>query len=671
MLNQPISTLKGIGAAREEAFNKLSVFTLLDLIYFLPRSYDDYSNLGYSNLVKHGELTVLKLKIIKAPKVIRVRAGLSMVTVTGADDEGEIQLVWYNQPYRMRQVKSGDEYYFSGRVDCTRGIKLVNPSITNDLPGILPVYPLAKGLTQANVRNTMRLALNQGLENIAEKLPLSLREKHCLCDIQGALKNAHFPIDDEALQYSLKRLTFEDMLYYILAMELRKLEHSARDGIVFNVNGTYSEYINTLPFTPTKAQLKAMREIECSMGSEAPMNRLLQGDVGSGKTAIAFYALYIATKNGYQAVLMAPTELLAQQHYSLLKHQYGDSAGLLSGGLKQFEKSALYTKIANGEVKIIVGTHAIIQECVEFQNLGIVVTDEQHRFGVRQRAALINKAQYTPDVLVLSATPIPRTLAMLFYGDLELSILDEMPEGRKSVITRIVPENKRADMYGFIEREINKGRQCYVVCPLVEKSDLVDCKSVEEVFETVKANLPLLNTEILHGRMKADKKNQLLGNFRLGKIDILVSTTVIEVGIDIKNATVMVIEDADRFGLAQLHQLRGRVCRGSYQSFCFLLSYSQGTQVQERLNIMVKSNDGFVIAQKDLELRGPGEFWGTRQHGSDDMKAIHLANDMSTLLLAQKTAKEICDDMHNSDYIEIFKEAEKIYTDKMRDIANN
>lgn len=671
MLNQPISTLKGIGRAREEAFNKLSVFTLFDLIYFLPRSYDDYSKLSYSSLVKHGELSVLKLKITKAPRVIRVRTGLSMVVVTGADSEGEIQLVWYNQPYRMRQVKAGDEYYFSGRVDCTRGVKLVNPLITNNLPGILPIYPLKKGLTQANIRNVMHIAFKQGLGCITESFPLKLLEDYQLCGIYDALKNAHFPNDDEALQHSLKRLTFEDMLYYLLAMELRKSEHSRKDGIEFNVNGAYDEYIRTLPFLPTNAQVKVMREIEGGMKSRAPMNRLLQGDVGSGKTAIAFYALYIAAKNAYQAVLMAPTELLAQQHYALLNRQYGDAAGLLSGGLKQSEKEAVYKKIAGGEIKIIVGTHAIIQEGVEFHNLGVVVTDEQHRFGVRQRAALTNKAKAAPDVLVMSATPIPRTLAMLFYGDLELSILDEMPEGRKSVITRLVPENKRADMYGFIEREVSRGRQCYVVCPLVEKSDIINSKSAEEVFEIVKKNLPQLKTELLHGRMRPDKKNQVLEDFRLGKADILVSTTVIEVGIDIKNATVMVIEDADRFGLAQLHQLRGRVGRGADQSFCFLLSDEQGNQVQERLNIMVKSNDGFIIAQKDLELRGPGEFWGTRQHGIDDMKAIHLAKDLGTLLLAQKAAQEICDDKHNGDYSEILKEAERIYANKMREIANN
>lgn len=670
MLDQSIATIKGIGEARLKAFEKLSIRTLHDLLYFMPRDYQDFTQLREVISLRHGELAALKLNVMRAPQQLRPRSGLTMVICPASDDTGTIQLVWYNQPYRARQIQTGERIY-CGYVDTLRGLKLTNPAVYTTLPGIVTLYPLAQGLSQRHVREAVRYALETSLQEVREVLPESLRLQYGLCGIQEALRAVHIPQTFESLREARHRLAFEDMLYYLLAIALVKQERQKRAGIAFFTDGGKKKILSSLPYALTNAQLRVLDEIDADMRNTRPMNRLVQGDVGSGKTILAFYALQIAAQNGYQGVFLAPTEILAQQHYTLLKKQYGERVLLLCGNMKKKERQAAYAAISDGSVQIVVGTHALLQAGVQFHKLGVAVTDEQHRFGVRQRATIANKGETIPDVLVMSATPIPRTLAMLLYGDLELSVLDELPPGRQPVLTRIVPPEKRLDMYRFLEKQAEKGRQAYVVCPLIEHSDAMEAKSAQEVFEELCTLLPTLRIELLHGRMAAAKKGDAITRFREGKLDVLVSTTVVEVGVDVPNATSMVIENADRFGLAQLHQLRGRVGRGSAQSFCFLLSGSMGDTAKERLSIMNKTNDGFIIAQKDLELRGPGEFLGTRQHGEDVAQAARLAQNMDVLLEAQRAANELITQCEQKENAALFQEAKRQYAVGMREIANN
>lgn len=504
-----------------------------------------------------------------------------------------------------------------------------------------------------------------------ETLPEDFRAQHGLCGIRQALCDVHFPKDMPSLSAARRRLSFEDMLYYLLAIALLKRERLGREGIAFDTSGVREDFIENLPFPPTGAQARVLKEIEEDMARERPMNRLVQGDVGSGKTILAFYALKVAVNSGYQGALMAPTEILAQQHYAHLQGLFGDSVCILRGGMKTKEREQIYERIRAGDAMVVVGTHALLQSGLEFHKLGVVITDEQHRFGVRQRAQIANKGEKMPDVLIMSATPIPRTLAMILYGDLDLSVLDELPPGRRPIMTRVVPDEKRIDMYGFIKKQSMAGTQAYVVCPLVEHSDTMEVKSAQEVFEELASMLPELRIALLHGRMASAKKEAAIEAFRTGELQVLVSTTVVEVGVDVPNATVMVIENADRFGLAQLHQLRGRVGRGAEQSFCFLLGGSMGETAERRLEIMTKTNDGFLIAQRDLELRGPGEFLGTRQHGMDELHAAQMAADMDVLFEAQRAAQTLIDEGETLGNAQIFARAWELYRLRMREIANN
>ncbi len=673
MLEQPITTLKGIGDSRAQALQKLDICTVRDAVYHLPRGYQDFSTLQTVANTQHGECCALRLRVLQAPKQIRPKPGFVVVMAPAQDDTGRIQLTWYYQPYRNSQVHAEDEAIYAGRVDNSRGLKLLNPSIFHTLPGILPVYPLTQGLSQQQMRNMTRHALDAALDEIAETLPQPFLEENGLCGVHEALRNIHFPPSRQALEQARHRLAFEDMLYYLLTIALLKRERQAREGIAFQTEHILAQCVANMRFEPTHAQMRVLREIEADMQNHQPMNRLVQGDVGSGKTILAFFALEVAAANGYQGVLMAPTELLAQQHFQQLRLRFGDQICLLSGGMKPTERAAAYKSIANGEARMVVGTHALLQERLQFHKLGVVVTDEQHRFGVRQRAAIANKGDRQPDVLVMSATPIPRTLAMLLYGDLDLSVLDEMPPGRRPVLTRLVPQEKRTDMYRFIQERAQMGESAYVVCPLVERSEMLDARSAQDVYEELCAMLPSLRIALLHGRMAAAKKEEAIELFRRGETDVLVSTTVVEVGVDVPHATVMVIENADRFGLAQLHQLRGRVGRGGKQSFCFLLSADElGDAANERLSTMTKTNDGFVIAQKDLEIRGPGEFLGTRQHGDDEAQATRFAQNMDVLFEVQRVVEGMMQqERPDEDDRRIVARAKEIYEAKFRDIANN
>ncbi len=671
MLTTPVSVLKGIGASRADALHKLSVHTVEELLYFLPREYRDYSVLKTVSGLVHGEFAAIRLQVVQEPQLVRPSRALQLVTARAQDETGHMQVVWFNQPYRKNALHAGQFKVFCGRVDTSRGVKLMNPSVSDEPPGILPVYPLVQGLSQHQVRDAVGRALELSFTHLKETLPDSLLSRYGLCGIKEALLNVHFPKDQGSLSEARRRLSFEDMLYYLLAIGLKKQARAQKEGVAYQTRGIRQAFIKGLPYAPTGAQQRVLTEIEEGMQSPRAMNRLIQGDVGSGKTILALYAIRVAAENGYQSAMMAPTEILAQQHYRQLVSQHRDTVCLLCGGMKKKERDEAYRKIENGEMKVVVGTHALLQSGLVFHRLGLVVTDEQHRFGVRQRAQLVNKSEKTPDVLIMSATPIPRTLAMLLYGDLELSVLDELPPGRKPVLTRLVPEEKREDMYRFIERQVMEGGQAYVVCPLVETSEQMEVRSAQDVYEELCGMLPETRIALLHGRMAAIKKEEAIASFREGKTDVLVSTTVVEVGVDVPNAAIMAIESAERFGLAQLHQLRGRVGRGLKQSFCFLLCGTGGEAAKTRLETMVKTNDGFVIAQRDLELRGPGEFFGTRQHGADELSAAKIAANMDVLFEAQRAADAVLTAGKTTDTAAILMRAQTLYETRMREIANN
>ncbi|MGN0800108.1 MAG: ATP-dependent DNA helicase RecG [Christensenellales bacterium] len=643
-LEEPITRIKGIGPRRAEALGKLGLFSLRDLLYFAPRDYQDFSSAVPVPEAAHGALCALHVTLISEPKHARIHRGMEITTVraceAGADAENkaaQVSLVWYNQPYRARSLSAGQEWYACGRMDRSRGVKLINPALYAELPGIVPVYPLVQGLSQKVMRDAAAAALKAAEGQIEETLPDALRAQYGLLPLADALAALHVPPDLQRLSAAKDRLAFEDMLLFSLMLSMLRRERLAQQGAVFRMEGVLERFLKLLPFAPTGAQLRAMEEISREMSNGRQMNRLLQGDVGSGKTAVALFAMYAAVENGFQAVLMAPTEILAQQHFAAVQSMFGEKACLLRGGMKKKEHDAACEAIRTGNALAIVGTHALLSEGVLFRNPGVVIADEQHRFGVRQRAAIGAKGE-NPHTLIMSATPIPRTLSLILYGDLDVSVLDELPPGRKPVTTRYVPKAKRKAMYGFVEEQVRAGRQAYVVCPLVEQSEALEgVMSANELYEELEKTLHV-RIGLLHGKMAAAKKEAIAQAFRAGEIDVLVSTTVIEVGVDVKNATVMVIENADRFGLAQLHQLRGRVGRGSTESFCFLLSEADSETARERLMTLTQTNDGFAIAEKDLSMRGPGEFLGQRQHGMNELAAAKLAGNMAALNDARAAA---------------------------------
>ncbi|MDD6044834.1 MAG: ATP-dependent DNA helicase RecG [Clostridia bacterium] len=638
--NDRITSLKGIGPRKAESLGRLGLFSLKDLLYFFPRGHRDYSRPTYIMGARHGDDGAFELTVRTEPKLARIRRGLDITTAKAYDQSGEITLTWYNQPYRAAGISAGDSIVACGRVDRSRGVKLVNPAIYPELPGILPVYPLTTGVTQTMLRDAVRMALEGCADGMEETLPIELMDEYGLMGIGDALKNIHYPSSMEAVRGARRRLAFEDMLLFRLMLSMMRRSLPER-SIPVRLDGVKEEFLKLLPFPPTNAQLRAMEDIAKDLAGKTLMNRLLQGDVGSGKTAVAMFAMYAVVKNGRQAAIMAPTEILAAQHNATLCRTFGaEKVSYLKGGMKKAEREAEKERIASGEANYIVGTHALLQGDVEFYDLGMVITDEQHRFGVGQRAAIGAKGQQA-DVLIMSATPIPRTLSLILYGDLSVSNLDELPPGRKPVMTRLVSEHKRDDMYRFIDEQAKAGYQAYVVCPLVESSESLEgVQSAEELYKELKETISA-PVGLLHGQMSAAQKEKAAAAFRAGETKALVATTVIEVGVDVPNATVMAIENADRFGLAQLHQLRGRVGRGSERSYCFLLSQGCGEGAEQRLATLVKTENGFDIAEKDLEMRGPGEFLGKRQHGLNEFAAASLALDIDALDAAQKAADAI------------------------------
>lgn len=670
MLNEALTSIKGIGPVRAERFAALGLFTFSDLISFMPREYRDFSRVTNICDLQQDDYALIRVTELGVPKTVRIpRSHLIVTTVSVSDGTGRLQAAWYNQAYAAKRVPMASGAYVIGKVDKRRGVKLLQPVFTSEIPGIQPIYPLVKGLNQSIIRNSIRIALNSCRDEIADELGESIRKEFSLMPKADALENVHFPQDAASLNAAKRSIAFEDALLFTVMLAYIRSLRSREKGIAFEVEGVKEEFLKMMPFAPTNAQSRIIDEIACDMHSSSPMNRLIQGDVGSGKTVLALYAMYTAMKNGYQSALMAPTEILAQQHYKQLESIFGEKAAIITGRQTKKQREELLRRIAEGEVTAVTGTHALIEGNVRFQNLGIVITDEQHRFGVHQRAKLSSKAAM-PDVMIMSATPIPRTLSLILYGDLDVSILNDMPPGRIPVNTKCVPQSKRIDMYRYIERTVHeKGIQAYVVCPMIEDNEEPDSVSSAEAVYDELSEMLSVRVALMHGRMKNADKESTMEAFRRGDIDVLVSTTVIEVGVDVPNANIIVIESADRFGLAQLHQLRGRVGRGKLESYCFLLSDSDSKLVRDRLKTITETNDGFKIAEKDLEMRGPGDFIGTRQHGEVGLGAA-LGADFNTLLEAHEAAERIMKE-NTPDAERLIDKAKQRYERSYRDIAIN
>ena len=582
---------------------------------------------------------------------IKIRKNLTLCKLYVRDESGGCEIVWYNQGYLKNNFKPSERYKFYGKVKAGYGkYEMQSPVFESENSNkntgkIIPIYPLTYSLTQNTLRKIMENALNEVNGKLEETLPNYIINKYHFYDINTAIKQIHFPDNFEKFKLARNRLVFEELLSMQLALlSLKNKYEVKKKGISFSKDAKMSDVINNLPFKLTKAQLRVLEEIDNDMESDKPMNRLLQGDVGSGKTVIALTAAYKAVKSGYQATIMAPTAILATQHlesFNEILKDTGIRCELLISGITKKKKEDILQRLANGEIDILIGTHAILEENVVFKNLGLVVTDEQHRFGVRQRSIIAQKGE-NPDVLVMTATPIPRTLALILYGDLDISIIDELPPNRKKIETYAVKKGMEVRVNNFIAKNIQEGRQCYIVCPLVEENEEINAVSVMELVEHYQKNVfPNFRVTYLHGKMRPKEKDAIMEEFKNGNIDILISTTVIEVGVNVPNANIMLIENAERFGLAQLHQLRGRVGRGEFQSYCVLKYEGNSKIIQERMKVISSTNDGFVISEKDLELRGSGEFFGTRQHGIPEFKIANLFEDIDTLKMVQAIAMEI------------------------------
>ena len=670
--------LKGVGPARVEVLNKLNLYTVRDIIEYFPRTYEDRGTYKKIGELIDGETTTFKAVLASSVNETRIRKNMTIYKAIAKDDTGSIILTWFNQPYVKKQLKTDGEYAFYGKIKNTLGrIEIQSPVFEEigkekNTGRIVPVYPLTNGITQNVFRTIVENATNEMKNKYAEALPEWVRVQNNLVDINYAMKNIHFPDTLQDFEKARYRLAFEELLVMQLGLLRFKITGEKNyEGISFNKDEKMDELLSTLPYKLTNAQMRVWQEIDSDMKSEKSMNRLVQGDVGSGKTVVATLAMFKAVRNGYQAALMAPTSILARQHYegiSKMLKPFGIIVELLTGDVTKKNKTLILDRLKSGEIDILIGTHALIEDNVEFKNIGLVITDEQHRFGVRQRKILSSKGQKT-DTLVMTATPIPRTLAIILYGDLDISIIDELPPGRQKIDTYAVRRNLEDRVNNFVKKEISASRQAYVVCPLVEESEeMSGVKSVTEQLEYYKKVFDKYRVEMLHGKMRPKEKDEIMTRFKNAEIDILISTTVIEVGVDVPNATMMVIENAERFGLAQLHQLRGRVGRGKFKSYCILKYDSKSDVVQKRMDIMQKTNDGFVISEKDLELRGPGDFFGTKQHGLPEFKIANLFVDVPILKKAQVVANTILEDDPNlilEDNLELKKKINELFVERI------
>ena len=640
----PVRYLKGVGPKTAERFEKLGILTLSDLLCHYPRRYLDFSK-PYSIAEAPSDTEcVVKAEVFAKPGGRILPGGRRMERITAGDDVSSLEVTWFNNPYAVQKLELGQEYYFQGIV--TGGMlrrQMVNPQVRTDAQvassPFEAVYPQTEGLTSSAIAKCVRQLLPH-VELLPDPLPPGMLKKYRLLPKADAVRAIHCPASEEEAFAARRRLIYEELLVLQLGIGRMKNHGAASTGAPMQ-KADASPFWDALPFSPTSAQRRAVEEILTDMAGETSMNRLLQGDVGSGKTLVAAAAIWACIRAGYQAALLAPTEILASQHAENLNRllaPFGMRVALLTGGMKDSPRRTTLAAIRDDEADLIVGTHAILSEGVDFARLGLAVVDEQHRFGVRQRGLLAEKAA-NPHLLVMSATPIPRTLGLLMYGDLDISILDELPPGRKPVKTRCITGKKRADLYGFLDREIGAGRQVYIVCPAIEDAGGSGLNAVKSYYEDIaKALLPDRRVGLMHGRLKPKEKAEVMEDFKAGRLDALVSTTVIEVGVDVPNATVMVIENAERYGLSALHQLRGRVGRGAAESWCFLVSDNASESVQKRLRFLCSTSDGFAVAQYDLETRGPGDFFGSRQHGLPTLQVADLMNDTRTLHAAQSEA---------------------------------
>ncbi len=651
-----VQFVKGVGPKGAELLAKLNINTVYDLLNFFPRDYDNRSKLSRIIDAKAGESVTIKAKVQKT-KNIKVRKGLSIFKVVLSDNSGSLSVIWYNQDYLNNIFKKGKVFFIYGEIDEESWRKYRKKEINNAVyekankdelihtNRVVPIYHLTSGLSQKRIRKIIFHALKDYAFHLDDLLPNNIKNKFNFISYAESLWGLHFPESRKHYINAYKRLAFEEFFLLQLQILEQKKGEISKKGIKHKESKNNIKYfIDSLPFDLTSAQKKVWKEIKEDMESFKVMQRLLQGDVGSGKTVVAALSLIEAVSNDYQGAFMAPTEILAEQHFLRLKEIFSEfdfNILLLSGSLSEKRRSENLKKIKENKADIIVGTHALFQDDIEYKKLSLIIIDEQHRFGVEQRYKMKEKGE-NPDLLVMTATPIPRSLALTIYGDLEVSTIDELPPGRKKVKTFWRKNDKKSEVYSFVKTEINKGRQAYIVCPLIEPSEELEAVSALEIKEQLENTyFKDFKIELLHSKVKKDDKNEIMKKFHSGKIDVLVSTTVIEVGVDVANASIMVIENAERFGLAQLHQLRGRVGRGKYQSYCILISDPNTVDSIERLKIMTKTEDGFEIAEKDLEIRGPGEFFGTKQHGIPDLKVANLLKDQKLLNMARKEAQNL------------------------------
>lgn len=649
-LLKDVKYIKGVGPNRVKLLNKLNIYTLKDLITYYPRTYEDRSKPKKICECIDGEEAVIEA--IACGNLVETRLPRkTMQKLLVRDETGSLLITWFNHTYLKGKFKVGQRYRFYGKFSYKYGKPELNSPVFDEIENknntgrIIPIYPLTYQLSQNTLRRIMENAINEVRGNLEENLPEEILKQYNLQGINEATEKIHFPKELKEFKIARERLVFEEL--FVTQLALLALKNSYRNeekGIAFSKDVHISDVIKEFPFNLTGAQRRVLEEIEGDMEQEKSMNRLLQGDVGSGKTAIAMCAAYKAVKTGYQVAIMAPTAILATQHLESFKKildKLGIKSELLISGITKKNKENILERLKNGEIDILIGTHALIEENVQFKKLGLVVTDEQHRFGVKQRTRIAEKGN-NPDVLVMSATPIPRTLALILYGDLDISIIDELPPNRKKIETFAVSKKLEQRIDTFIKKQIDEGRQGYIVCPLVEENEEMDLKSVIELYEKYQKEIfPQYRVAYLHGKMRPKEKDQIMLDFKDHKIDLLISTTVIEVGVDVPNANIMVIEDAQRFGLAALHQLRGRVGRGEYQSYCILKYEGQSENVRKRMKVMCDTNDGFIISEKDLELRGSGDFFGTMQHGIPEFKIANLFEDVDILKKAQRAAQNI------------------------------
>ncbi|MEE0248635.1 MAG: ATP-dependent DNA helicase RecG [Peptacetobacter hiranonis] len=685
VINESIQYVKGIGPKKAEKLNKLGIYTIKDLLYYFPRQFEDRSIIKKIAQLEDEEKVTVKALITNIESYTP-KKGMTITRIDVKDDTGFAKLTFFNKEYIKNTFRVGDSILAFGKVKKNgRFVELNSCELEylsaspKNIGKLVPVYPLSYGVTNKDIMNTVRMVFENKDIKIPEYMPEYLLKKYRLCGIEYAIKNIHFPKDKESLKIALYRLIFEELLVLQLGLFMYKGGSSDEKGILFKRNQRLDEVLKSLPFSLTRAQNRALNEIIDDMCSEKVMNRLVQGDVGSGKTVVALLALAECVFNGYQGALMAPTEILAQQHYESFTETFEDigiNVELLTGSVTKKQKEGILQRARDGEIDILIGTHALIEDNVEFKNIGLVITDEQHRFGVRQRGKLSSKGE-SPDILVMTATPIPRTLALILYGDLDISIIDELPPGRQPIETIAVEKKKRDKVYNsLVRREVDKGRQVYIVCPLVEESETLDITSATETAEEIKRDFfPDLRVGLLHGKMKPSEKDAIMTAFKNHELDILVSTTVIEVGVNVPNSTLMIIENAERFGLAQLHQLRGRVGRGKHQSYCVLIYGSNSEVCRKRMSIMEETNDGFKISEKDLEIRGPGEFFGTMQHGVPELKVANLFKHMKILKTVQQEARIIIGEDPTLDFKEyrgLKREIESKFKDKIeKDITMN